>query len=114
MSAEKSPPPTSTAGRRAAPAAPPAPLTPLTGWASLALSGLIYSVFPTAGANRLALWHFWLHNIGLVIFIIGLTAIVSGHFSVPILGFALAGAGMVIVAVILLLINVFRNVRPTR
>src|SRR5690242_16192071 len=44
----------------------------LLGWVSTALFGLIYSVYPFAGQTKLAKVHFWLHNIGLPIMVIGL------------------------------------------
>lgn len=37
----------------------------LLGWASLALAGLIYHLFPKAANHVLGKIHFWLHNIGL-------------------------------------------------
>ncbi len=39
----------------------------LLGWVSMALFGLIYSVYKRAGETTLAKAHFWLHNIGLPI-----------------------------------------------
>lgn len=36
----------------------------LLGWVSLALSGVIYQLFPLAGENKLAVLHFWLQMIG--------------------------------------------------
>lgn len=37
----------------------------LAGWVTLAIIGLIYRAYPQAAQNKLASWHFWLHNIGL-------------------------------------------------
>jgi len=37
----------------------------LLGWTTLALSGIIYSLFPQAGASKLARVHFWLLNLSL-------------------------------------------------
>ena len=37
----------------------------LLGWATLAISGLIYTVFPQTGTTRLARIHFWLLNLAL-------------------------------------------------
>jgi hypothetical protein len=34
----------------------------LLGWASLALAGIIYHLYPAAGTTRLARIHFWAHN----------------------------------------------------
>jgi cbb3-type cytochrome oxidase subunit 1 len=81
----------------------------LLGWATLALAGVIYSIFPSAGNNRLAAWHFWLHNIGLPIFLIGLYLVGAGRVLVPVLS---AGAIISIVGIILFATNVLLNVRP--
>jgi hypothetical protein len=80
----------------------------LLGWATLALSGVIYSIFPSAGNNRLAVWHFWLHNIGLPIFLVGLYLVAAGRVLVPVLS---AGATVAILGIILFAINVLLNVR---
>jgi len=34
----------------------------LLGWASMALTGLLYRAFPAAANTRLAIWHFWLYQ----------------------------------------------------
>jgi len=46
------------------------------GWASLALAGLVYHFYPAASITRLARFHFWLHNIGLPLFMVGLVLFV--------------------------------------
>jgi cbb3-type cytochrome oxidase subunit 1 len=51
----------------------------LLGWASLALAGLIYHFYPAASLTRLAQWHFWLHNLALPAFLVGLGTLVTGH-----------------------------------
>lgn len=50
----------------------------LLGWVSLALFALIYHLHPQAAATRLARWHFWLHNIGLPIFMVSLFLLRGG------------------------------------
>ena len=44
----------------------------LLGWASLALAGLVYHLYPAASTTRLARVHFWLHNLGLPVFMVTL------------------------------------------
>ena len=46
----------------------------LAGWLTLAMVGAIYKLYPAAGTTKLATAHFWLHNVGLPIFMGGLTA----------------------------------------
>lgn len=50
----------------------------LLGWTTMALAGLIYSVFPKAGLSRLATLHFWLANISLPIMMIALSLMLTG------------------------------------
>ncbi|MED3662103.1 cytochrome-c oxidase [Ureibacillus sp. FSL K6-8385] len=42
----------------------------LVGFASTALFGVIYSVYPKAAVNSTGKVHFWLHNLGIPIFLI--------------------------------------------
>jgi hypothetical protein len=82
----------------------------LLGFTVLALAGLIYSVFPEAGASRLARIHFWLHNIALPVMMGSLAVLLLGNEAVvPILGISeiLAAAGVLVFAA-----NVFINVKP--
>ena len=51
----------------------------LLGWASLALVGIIYHLYPEAAKTRLARIHFWMHNLGLPAFMIGLAFLLAGH-----------------------------------
>ncbi len=82
----------------------------LLGWTTLALAGLIYTVYPKAAASRLARIHFWLHNIALPAMMGSLGAFLLGHpDAVPILVASelVAAAGVIAFAC-----NVFLNVRP--
>lgn len=81
----------------------------LLGWASLALAGIIYSVFPKAGSSRLAVVHFWLHNIGLPIMMVGLICVIKGfHQAEAVIGI---GATIAALGIVLFAINVFQNVQ---
>ena len=81
----------------------------LLGWASLALAGLIYHLYPAAAKTRLAHTHFWIHNLALPPFMVGLGMLLTGDES--------AGAVVAPAASILLLglfvfaANVLINVR---
>lgn len=44
----------------------------LLGWVSTALFGVNYSIYPFAANTKLAKVHFWLHNVGLPVMMIGL------------------------------------------
>lgn len=82
----------------------------LLGWASFALAGIIYWLFPKAASSVLGKIQFWAYSIGLPIMMIGLAFVVNGKESfeaiIPI------GAVLVVVSVLLFAINVFINVSP--
>ncbi|MEP7329040.1 MAG: cytochrome-c oxidase [Betaproteobacteria bacterium] len=81
----------------------------LLGWASLALAGLIYHHYPAAASTRLARYHFWLHNLGLPVFMIALGLVLSGvEAAGPLLGIA---ATTVLVGLALFTTNVLVNVK---
>jgi len=54
----------------------------LLGWATLAIAGVVYHLYPVAANTRLARIHFWLHNLGLPVFMVALALMLSGHESV--------------------------------
>jgi cbb3-type cytochrome oxidase subunit 1 len=81
----------------------------LLGWVSLALSGIIYYLFPAAEKSMLSKVHFWFHNIGLPIFLVAHYLEVAEVFNAgPIIS---TGAMLVLVGIILFAINVLINVR---
>jgi cbb3-type cytochrome oxidase subunit 1 len=83
----------------------------ILGWASLALAGVVYHLYPAASRTRLARLHFWLHNAGLPVFMIGLGLVLSGTASLlPIV----AGAAVVVViGLALFALNVLVNAKAT-
>jgi len=84
----------------------------LVGWASLALAGLIYHVYPAASTTRLARIHFWLHNLGLPVFMAGLALVLSGNEAViPVLA---AAATVVLVGLFVFAANVLINVKASQ
>jgi cbb3-type cytochrome oxidase subunit 1 len=83
----------------------------LLGWASLALVGIVYQLFPAAGTTRLAQFHFWLHNLGLPPLMVALVLVLTGRPALePLVGvFSLVvGTG-----ILLFVINVWRTVQPS-
>lgn len=82
----------------------------LLGWASFALAGLIYYLFPKAGNHTLAKVHFWASNIGLLLMMVGLsTLLLSGAEQA--VTFISIGATLVVISVILFAFNVLMNVK---
>jgi cbb3-type cytochrome oxidase subunit 1 len=83
----------------------------LLGWASLGLAGVVYHLYPTASETRLARLHFWLHNLGLPVFMIGLGFLLTGAEAV--LPVVIVGAIAVLVGLILFADNVLLNIKST-
>ncbi|MGB2991077.1 MAG: cytochrome-c oxidase [Paenisporosarcina sp.] len=82
----------------------------LLGWASFALAGIIYYIFPKAGNHTLAKVHFWGTNIGLPLMMVGLaTLLISGSEQATI--FISLGATLLVISTILFAYNVLMNVR---
>ena len=83
----------------------------LLGWASLALAGIIYHLYPAAATTLLARIHFWVHNVGLPVFMIALGMLLTGHESAgPAVGIS---ASVVLIALTIFATNVLMNVKPT-
>jgi cbb3-type cytochrome oxidase subunit 1 len=82
----------------------------LLGWVALGLAGLLYAVHPHLARGWLAHEHYWLHTMGLVLF---MGAFASGVLTgnKPVAAIA-AGATMVSLGVLLFAINVFTRLRP--
>ncbi len=82
----------------------------LLGWVSLAVTGLIYQVFPVAGNSKLAKVHFWLHMIGIPLLTISMIFFGLGNFS---MGIPLSAVGgiLVIAGVLVFVVNVIKNVK---
>lgn len=81
----------------------------LLGWASLALAGIIYHLYPGAADTRLARIHFWLHNVGLPVFMAGLGMLLTGTAGAgPVVGIA---ATVVLVGLVVFATNVLLNVK---
>ena len=82
----------------------------LLGWASLALAGIVYHLYPAAGETRLARIHFWLHNLGLPCFMVALALMLLGREWI--LPFLAGSATTVLVGLFVFAANVFLNIRP--
>lgn len=80
----------------------------LLGWASLALAGLLYHLYPAAATTRLAHAHFWLHNLGLPVFMAGLAMLLTGTESAT--PFVATGATVVLAGLVAFAVNVLLNV----
>lgn len=82
----------------------------LVGWASTAIIGLVYAVYPKAGTNTLATWSFWLYNIGLPVLLASMFMIQMPTMRGFAHTFTFTGGGALALGTILFIINVFMNV----
>jgi heme/copper-type cytochrome/quinol oxidase subunit 1 len=81
----------------------------LLGWATLAITGVVYLVLPRCADSRLAAPHFWLHNLGLPVMMVSLAAQALGEpRAEPFIG---VGSILVVVGLGLFTLNVLRNAR---
>jgi uncharacterized membrane protein YhaH (DUF805 family) len=75
----------------------------------MALAGLIYHWYPTAGATRLARIHFWVHNLALPVFMVSLGLMLTGtEAAMP---FVAGAATIMLVGLALFAANVIINVK---
>lgn len=85
----------------------------LLGWATMALAGLVYSVYPDAASSRLARVHFWLANVSLPVMAVSLSMMLHGYTAVApalVASEILAALGILVFAA-----NLFLNLgRSTR
>lgn len=82
----------------------------LLGWASLALAGLVYHLFPGISKNIFAKLHFWCINIGIPLMMVGLTCLILAELEQFTIIIAIGGV-LVVFSVIMFAINVLRNIR---
>jgi hypothetical protein len=82
----------------------------LLGWATFAIAGLIYTVFPSAGQSKLAKIHFWLMNISVPVMMASLgTILVTQNMQVvPVL---VAAEMTAAASVLTFAANIFLNLK---
>ena len=80
----------------------------LIGWTTMALAGLIYTVFPKAGESKLAVAHFWLFNLALPVMMGSLAMALTGRMqAIP---FLVASEVTLAAGVLAFAANIFVNV----
>lgn len=81
----------------------------LLGWTSMALVGLIYERFPTAGGSRLGVIHFWSFNLLSPVLIAGLIFMFAGHPEMePVM---VVGSLGILASLIVFAVNLFLNAK---
>ena len=53
----------------------------LVGWATMALFAWFYNAVPAAAEGKLAQAHFWIAQVGIILFIIGLYMVLNEHMA---------------------------------
>lgn len=82
----------------------------LVGWASTAIIGLIYAMYPKAGNSTLGTWTFWLYNIGLPFLLASMFMIQIPSTRGIAHYLTFSGGGALALGIILFIVNVFMNV----
>lgn len=83
----------------------------LAGWLTLAMASMVYKAFPAAAGTKLAKANFWLHNLGLPLFMAGLALMMTGGQGKHVLVLILVGATSLLLGLVSLALNIWRNVR---
>ncbi|MDY0404962.1 cytochrome-c oxidase [Virgibacillus sp. 179-BFC.A HS] len=81
----------------------------LLGWVSLAIAGIFYVIFPNLARTKLAHIHFWLHNIGLPIMMLGIAFAILGGGSF-LFAVATLGGLITVIGIFCFAINVATNI----
>jgi hypothetical protein len=83
----------------------------LLGWASLAISGIIYHLFPLTTKTKLGKTHIWVYNIGVPLMMLGLTGYTLGFTAAaPLIP---VGAILVVIGAIVFFLNLMINLKQT-
>ena len=82
----------------------------LAGWLSLAMAGAIYKLYPEVATTKLATAHFWLHNVGLPIFMGGLAAMLSTGDQ-GLVAIVAPGASLVLLGFYCFAVNIWMKLR---
>ena len=81
----------------------------LAGWLTMAMAGVAYKTWPKAATTVLARAHFWLHNLGLPVFMVGLGLMMTGHGKQVLT--ILVGASTFLLGLVCLALNFWKHVR---
>lgn len=84
----------------------------LLGWVSMAIFGIIYSIFPNAAKTKLARIHFWLHNIGVPVMQVSLFFQLLGVESLVIA--TILGSILIVIGTFLFTINLLTQLKANQ
>ncbi|MYL49426.1 cytochrome-c oxidase [Halobacillus litoralis] len=84
----------------------------LLGWTSLTLAGILYHLFPALAQSLTGKIHFWLHNIGLPIMMIGLFFVILFK-NEALLPLVATGATVTSLGIFSFVFNVLKNLKAS-
>ncbi|MEK3934406.1 cytochrome-c oxidase [Sporosarcina sp. FSL W7-1349] len=82
----------------------------LLGWMSLAIIGIMYHLYPQLAGTRCAKTHFWLHNIGLPVMMIGIALAILTSNPIFFLTATIGGV-ITVIGIFFFGFNVLRNLK---
>ncbi|WBS02213.1 hypothetical protein OU994_28855 [Pseudoduganella sp. SL102] len=85
----------------------------LLGWTTLALSGIIYTLFPQAGTTLLARVHFWLLNLALPV-MMGSLAYVLSTGDASVVAMLVIAEITAAISIVALAANIFMNLQVSK
>ncbi|MBQ0139031.1 MAG: hypothetical protein KBT36_07025 [Kurthia sp.] len=83
----------------------------LVGWLTTAAFGIFYSLYPKMGNSKLGVIHFWIHNIGLPLLLLGMLIIYIKSLRFLLEPFVWIGGLALIASILIMLYNVFTQVK---
>lgn len=84
----------------------------LLGWTALTLAGILYHLFPNLAQTLSGKIHFWLHNIGLPLMMLGLFFVLTLEKE-ALLPLVATGATITSLAIFSFVFNIFKNLKAT-
>ena len=81
----------------------------LLGWVGLAIFGIVYKLYPSAGRGNLGLAHFIVANLGIIIFLAGIYIVISTANQVII--FAVIGSFLTAISMLMFFVNLLINAK---
>lgn len=86
----------------------------LVGFATTAIFGVIYSIYPGAANNSLGKVHFWLHNLGVPVFLLSAFLVqIPGMLDTAHI-FTYLGGGAFGLGVIVFIVNALKNINESK
>lgn len=83
----------------------------LVGWLTTATFGIIYSLYPKMASSKLGVIHFWIHNLGVPLLLLGIFFIYVKSLRFILEPFTWLGGLALLTSIIIMVYNVFTQTR---